>query len=216
MASCCRAAPCEEMFSPRAARRSLQRYRTKGLDALERRMLASATADGLAGSRILELGGGIGALQAELLVAGAERGEIVELVSAYEPYAQELAREMGFEGRVAFRVADVLDAPESVEPADVVVLNRVVCCTPDGVELAGIAAELTRRTLVLSFPRDRLLVRLGLRLLNGWQRMLGRSFRVFAHPRAALVAAGEAGGLKLAESGAGGYAWEFVALRRPA
>jgi magnesium-protoporphyrin O-methyltransferase len=192
----------------------LRRYRRKGLDALEQQMLASAGADGLAGARILEIGGGIGALQAELLAAGAEHGEIVELVAAYEPYAHELARDKGFEDRVTFQVADVLEEPGSVEPADVVVLNRVVCCSPDGVALAGVAARLARRTLVLSFPRDRVLVRIGLRLVNGSMRVLGRSFRVFAHPRSSLVAAAESEGLRLADSGIGGFGWEFVALHR--
>jgi hypothetical protein len=203
------------MFSPRAARRSLERYRRKGLDRLEREMLASASAGGLGGTRVLEIGGGIGAIQAELLEAGAEQGEIVELVSAYEPYALELARQKGLESRVAFRVEDVVEDPAGVEPGDVVVLNRVVCCSPDGIRLAGVAARLARRTLVLSFPRDRLLVRTGLRLVNVGMRALGRSFRVFLHPRAELVAAAEAEGLLLAAEGSG-FAWEYVTLRRRA
>ncbi len=162
---------------------------------------------------MLEIGGGIGVLLAELLDAGAERGEVVELVSAYEPYARELAREKGFEDRTSFRVEDVLENPEEVEPADVVVLNRVVCCSPDGVRLAGVAAGLARRTLVLSFPRDRFLVRSGLRLVNGAMRLMGRSFRVFAHPRTSLLAAAEAEGMDISAVGER-FAWEFVALRR--
>jgi hypothetical protein len=198
------------------ARRNLERYRRKGLDALERKMLASALVQGVDGARVLEIGGGVGALQAELLASGAEAGEVVELVSAYEPYAKELARERGLDERVTFRVEDVLERPDSVEPADVVVLNRVVCCSPDGVELTGVAARLATRALLLSFPRDRALVRVGLRLVNAAMRLFGRSFRVFAHPRSALIAAAEAEGLRLAESGIGGVAWEFMALRRAA
>ena len=87
--------------------------------------------------------------------------------------ARELARERGIEERTSFRVADVLESPESVEEADVVLLNRVVCCSPDGIALAGRAAGLTRRTLVLSFPRDVLWVRAGLRLVNIGMRRPG-------------------------------------------
>jgi magnesium-protoporphyrin O-methyltransferase len=142
-------------------------------------MLATASTGGLRGARVLEIGGGIGALQAELLEAGAERGEIVELVSAYEPYALELARERGIEDRVSFRVEDVLEHPDAVDRADVVVLNRVVCCSPEGIRLTAVAARLAKRTLVLSFPRDRLWVRAGLKVTNGVMRLMGRSFRVF-------------------------------------
>ena len=215
MPSCCRGAPCEEMFSPRQARRSLSRYRRRGLDNLEQRMLRVASVGGVDGAMVLEIGGGIGALQIELLGAGAGQGEIVELVSAYEPYARELARERGLEDRVSFRVEDVLDRPDAVDPAEIVVLNRVVCCSPDGIELAGVAARLARRTLVLSFPRDRLLVRTGFALLNGVLRLLGRSFRIFVHAPSSLRAAAEAEGLRPLDSGHG-FVWEFVALQRPA
>lgn len=201
------------MFTPRAARRSLRRYRQRGLDDIERRMFETASADGLEGARVLEIGGGVGAIQAELLEAGAERGEIIELVAAYEPYARELARDRGLEDRTSFRVEDVLDSTETVEPAEVVVLNRVVCCSRDGVRLAGVSARLARRTLVLSFPRERALVKAGMRLVNVGMRLMGRSFRVFVHPRASLLAAAEAEGLRLDESGHG-FFWEFVALRR--
>ena len=197
------------------ARRSLKRYRERGLDELERGMVAAGGAEGLEGARVLEIGGGIGALQIELLAAGAESGEVVELVRAWEPYARELAREKGLEERVAFRIADVIEEPGGVDAADVVVLNRVVCCSPDGVRLTGVAAGLARRRLVLSFPRDRLLVRFGLSLVNGGMRLLGRSYRTFVHPRTALVAAAEGEGLTLAEADRG-FLWEFVALRRPA
>jgi hypothetical protein len=201
------------MFTPRMARRNLQRHRRKGLDDLERQMVEAASVGGLDDARVLEIGGGIGTLQGELLVRGAVHGDVLELVSAYEPYAQELARERGFEDRTTFRVADLLEDPQAVEPADLVLMNRVVCCSPDGVALAGEAAKLARRTLVLSFPRDVLWVRAGLRLVNVGLRLLGRSFRTFVHPPAALAAAAEAEGLRPADSGHG-FVWQFATFRR--
>jgi len=45
--SCCRSGACEQMFSRRAARRSLERYRSKGLDEIERRIVASAKETGI-------------------------------------------------------------------------------------------------------------------------------------------------------------------------
>ena len=201
------------MFDPRLARRSLERYREKGLDRLERMMLAEARARGLDDARVLEIGGGIGVLQSELLEAGAACGEVVELAPSYEPYAQELARERGVEGRSSFRIADVLEAPEAVEPAEIVLLNRVVCCSPEGVRLAGVAARLAQRTLVLSFPRNRVLVRAGIRLANAWFWLRRRSFRVFLHPPTALVRAAEAEGLRLVDRDHVTF-WEYASLER--
>jgi hypothetical protein len=201
------------MFGARIARRSLQRYRARGLDRLERKMLATIAPGELPGASILEIGGGIGALQTELLRAGAARGEVVELVDAYEPYARELAREQGLSDRTGFRVVDVLDNPEAVEPASIVILNRVVCCSPDGLELTELASRLARRVLLLSFPRDRLLVRLGLRVVNVWQRLSRSSFRVFLHSPAALLAIAEEQGLRLAAHEQGRL-WELATLDR--
>ncbi len=213
MNQCCRAGACEEIFTRKFARRSLENLRRKGLGDVEQRMVAIASEPGVEGARVLEIGGGIGALQAALLDAGAEQGEVVEVVAAYEPYARELARERGLEDRTSFRVLDVLEEPDAVEPADVVLLNRVVCCSPDGVELARRSAALSTRTLVLSFPRDALWVRLGMRVLNAGFAVFGRSFRIFAHPRRALVAAAEGEGLSLA-GGWRGALWELTTFRR--
>jgi hypothetical protein len=213
MPGCCRSVVCEEMFKPRAARNTLRRYRKKGLDPIERGMVASVSPADLENARVLEIGGGIGAIQAELLAAGASQGETVELVSAYEPYARELARDKGIETRSAFRIADVLDRPETVASADIVVLNRVVCCSPDGVRLTGVAARLARRVLLVSYPRDRLLVRLFTRIMNGGLRIMGRSFRVFSHPRASLYEAAQTEGLVIGETGRS-FVWEFTAFHR--
>lgn len=213
MASCCRAGPAEQMFRPRTARRDLERYRSGGLDTLGRRIVDRARPGGLEGARILEIGGGIGAIQSELLESGADRGEIVELVGAYEESAFELAREKGVEGRVSYRVTDVLDSPDAVEPADVVVLHRVVCCSPDGVDLAAVAARLTRRTLFLTFPRDVAWVRLGVRLLNVGFWVTRRSFRTYVHPALTLLAAVQAEGLSLTERVDDRF-WQLVAFRR--
>lgn len=213
MSACCPSSACEEIFNVKFARKTLKRYRKKGLSAFERRMLHVITARQLEGARVLEIGGGIGAIQTELLAMGAAEGEIVELVQAYEPYARELARERRIEDRTRFRVADVMAQPESVAPAAVVVLNRVVCCSPDGVRLTAVAARLAERVLVLSFPRDRMLVRALAAAINGTQRLMGRSFRAFVHPQVALHAAAEREGLRLVASGRN-IGWEFMALQR--
>lgn len=178
-------------------------------------MVASVSTGMLDGARVLEIGGGIGRIQAELLDAGADQGEIIELVSAYEPYARELAQEKGLEGRTSFHVVDILEEPDAVEQADVVILNRVVCCSPDGVALAAAAGRLARQALVLSFPRDLFWVRAGVRMLNAGLWLTRNPFRVYVHRPAALFAAAEAEGVHVGEGGHGAF-WQWAALRRAA
>jgi len=201
------------MFGAKEARRSLARYRRKGLGDLSRAMVDAAVTRGVDHATVLDVGGGIGALQAALLEAGAERGEVVELVGSYEEAALELARDKGLEQRVGYRVVDILESPDAVAPAEIVVLNRVVCCSPDGIALAAAGARLTMRTLLLSFPRDVAWVRAGMGFLNAGLWAMRRSFRVFVHPRSKLLAAAETEGLELVDQGHDRF-WEFAALAR--
>src|SRR4029079_3231179 len=95
------------------------------------RRVAFPGARGLAGRTVMESGGGVGEIQIELLKHGAERTVNLELVAAYDGEARRLLAEEGLQDRAERRLHDIAVDPEGVEPADVVVLHRVVCCYPD-------------------------------------------------------------------------------------
>jgi len=196
---CCSQYGCDEFFGERFACRTAHRYRTRGLDGTAGRLRGFLAERG--GECALEIGGGVGALVAELVRGGVAHGELVEVVAAYEPFARALFREAGVE--VAFRLADLVlqsdgvEPADRVEPADLVALNKVVCCTPEGPALVAAAAGLTRVALAFSYPRDRATFRVLARIQNGTFRLGGRRFRVFVHPRAALLGAAESRGLRL-------------------
>jgi magnesium-protoporphyrin O-methyltransferase len=180
---------------------------------MARSLARRAAKRGLGGASVVEIGGGVGQVLLELLKAGAASGEVVELLPSYEPHFRELAAEAGLADRVSFRTADLVADPAALSPADIVVMNKVVCCTPDGVELAGIAASLTERTLVLSHPREAWWIRGAFGLVNVYLRARRRRFRVFIHPRRALDAAVQAHGL-VAVSERDGPLFRIVAFER--
>lgn len=193
----------------------MRRYEKDGLDDTGARMVAFLRERGVEGGTVLEIGGGVGALQLELLAAGTERATNLELSPEYEESAHALLRERGLEDRVDRRVGDVVVEPALAGPADAVLMHRVVCCYPDYDSLVGAAAERTRRYLVMSFPRDRALFRAGARALNLWFRLLRWDYRTFIHPPAAILAAAERRGLRLATESRGRI-WQVAALERPA
>ncbi len=193
----------------------MRRYEQDGLDDTGARMVAFLSGRGVEGATVLEIGGGVGALQLELLAAGAERATNLELSPEYEESAHGLLRERGLEDRVDRLLGDVVADPALAGSADAVLMHRVVCCYPDYDALVGAAAERTRRYLVLSFPRDRALFRAGARVLNLWFRLLRWEFRTFIHPPTAILAAAERRGLRLAEQSRGRI-WQVAALERPA
>src|SRR5918998_554972 len=120
----------EELFTEKGARRAAKRYREKGPDPMARSLARRAAARGVDGATVLEIGGGVGEVLLELLKQGAQRGEVVEFLPAYEREANALAAEAGVADRARFRTADLVADAKSRDEADLVVMNKVVCCTP--------------------------------------------------------------------------------------
>jgi 2-polyprenyl-3-methyl-5-hydroxy-6-metoxy-1,4-benzoquinol methylase len=194
--ACCNARGCDDFFGSRFARRMAKRYRRRGLDQTARQIVGFLESRGVGGASVLEIGGGLGEIQLELLKRGATRTTNLELSPAYEGEAIRLARESALERRVERRLHDIAVDPEGVEPADIVVLNRVVCCYPDYERLLAAAADHARRLLVFSHPPRNRLARLVVAIQNAGFRLRGREFRVFTHPPEAMIAVLQQRGLR--------------------
>lgn len=143
---------------------------------------------GIEGATVLEIGGGVGEIQIQLLKRGAARGVNLELSPGYAEEATRLLREAGLEERAEQRLHDIAAEPESVEVADVVVVHRVVCCYPDYERLLGAAAGHARRLVVFSYPPRNAVSRLFTGAQNLVFRLLRKEFRTFAHPPSAMLA----------------------------
>jgi hypothetical protein len=210
VSGCCRPRAYERLFSAKQARLDARRYRKRGLGDTSRDLVELA--GDVSGATVLEIGGGVGAIELELLASGAGRATNVELSGEYEEEAATLLAERGLSERVDRRVADFVTEP--VEQHDVVVMHRVVCCYPDVDRLVGLAAACTRRRLLLTYPRERPWTRAGVRVINLFFRVTGSSFRVFVHPVARMTAAAQREGLALERREPQGLIWENAAFQR--
>ena len=198
MSGCCNARGCDRFFSDRFARRVARKYRKKGLDETARRMVEFLASRGIEGATVLEIGGGVGEIEIELLKRGAEGAINLELSPAYAQEGRRLLEEEGLEERVERRLHDIAGDPEGVAPADVVVLHRVVCCYPDYRGLLGAAADHARRVVVFSYPPRNAVSRFFVGAQNVVFRLLRREFRTFAHPPAEMLAVVEERGFRRA------------------
>jgi len=168
-------------FSDATARRDLAHYRNGGLDATTR-MLRDAILTAGNGRTVLDVGAGIGALSFELLAAGAERATVVEAAAAYVAAARDEATRRGLAHRLELVHGDFVTVVPDLEPADVVTMDRVVCCYPAYRPLLEAAARRSLRLLAFSYPRDRWFVRAGVALQNVMRRIFRNPFRGFVHP----------------------------------
>ncbi|KRE23421.1 hypothetical protein [Agromyces sp. Soil535] len=178
----------EEVFDARFAGKAARRYRRKGLTPTERRLVGFLSSTGIEDASVLEVGGGIGEIQLELLARGAARTTNLELSGAYEADAGRLIDEAGVGDRVTRILGvDLATSPEAVDRADVVVLHRVVCCYPEYERLLGAAADRALRTVVFTHPPRTIRTRAMVGLGNLMGRLSGRAYRGFVHSPDAMA-----------------------------
>jgi SAM-dependent methyltransferase len=185
----------EAQFDSKVAERDLRRYRRRGADATTRFMLAELRRWPLEGRHLLDVGGGIGVIIGELTDTRVASAAIVEASPAYLEVAR---REVGLRygsRPIQFVLGDFALIAGTLPDADVVTLDRVVCCYPDAEALLMAAAARTRQVLAFTYPRDRWYVRTMFALGNFWLRLRGKKFRAFVHPPERMAVVLEASGL---------------------
>ena len=165
------------------------------------------------GRTLLDIGGGVGAVQHQLLASGAREATDVDASSAYLRAARSEAERLGFEGRVLYHYGNFLDLARGIPPADIVTLDRVICCYDDMEGLVGASADKAHRLYGLVYPRDAWWTRLVFRIMNLGHRIRGSQFQAFAHRTAAVESIlGEHGLVRTFQSIAG--LWQVAVFDR--
>jgi hypothetical protein len=206
----------EQLFSPRLAALELKRYRRRGPARTTRLLLDSLRRLGVRDRSLLDIGGGVGAIQHELAADGVASIHSVEGATAYLHAARQEAERRGYAQRVNYLSGDFVELAPQVPPADLVTLDRVICCY-DNLEplLSGAAARATL-ALALVYPRDAWRMRVGGRhLINAVARLRRLRFRFFVHPEAAVDSLARGAGL-IRHSHRRTFLWNVVTYVREA
>lgn len=186
--SCAQCKGIVQEFDDRLARRELRRYRRRGASGTTRRLLDALLEHGVAGRSFLDIGGGVGAIQHELMAAGARHGTHVDASPAYLAAARDEAVRQGHADRVRYLEGDAVELGAELDAADLVTLDRVICCYDDMPALVDASASRARVLYGLVFPREHWFMRLGVWGLNVIQRLRGHPFNVFLHDTASVEA----------------------------
>jgi magnesium-protoporphyrin O-methyltransferase len=201
-------------FDDAAAERDLDRYRRSGPDLTTRLLLASLRGSATPVESLLDVGGGIGIVSLEMLAAGVRSATLVEASPSYVRKAGEEARRRNVSGRLSLVVGDFVGLAHDLECAEFVVLDRVVCCYPDYAALLEKAMSRCRGRLALSYPRDRVWVRVLFWIENAIRRLKQDEFRTFVHSSAEVERILEAGGFRRRRRG-GNWLWSAEVYERP-
>jgi magnesium-protoporphyrin O-methyltransferase len=204
----------DDQFDRAHAEAKLRDYRRKGAGRTSRALADALARGGVEGRTVLDIGGGVGAVHQLLLERGAASATDVDASRPYLDAARAEAERRGVTDRVTFRHGDFVALASEIEAADLVALDRVVCCYGDVDALVGRAAERARRRLAIVLPPDGTIARAVVGLANFWERLTRSSFRVYAHPHARVVAAARAAGLEPAGASSLGI-WRMLVFERP-
>ena len=180
MTCCDHCVDSEKLFGARTARRDLRRYRKRRMRK-STRLLVDALRPHARGSTLLDIGGGVGAVQHELIEEGLTEATQADASAAYIEASREEAERRGNGGIVEYRHGDFVELAPELEPADLVTLDRVLCCYPDVERLVELSAGKARRAYGIVFPRQRTLTRLLVASGNLFFRARGSAFRTYLH-----------------------------------
>ena len=179
-------------FDDGVARRQLRRFNRRGpvnttrllIQAIQQALDASDVRD----AALLDIGAGVGAIHHELLRGRVSRATHVDASSAYIAVARSEADRRGHAGRVEFKLGDFVTMADAIASADVVTLDRVICCYPDMEQLVSRSAAKATRLYGAVYPRPVVWMRFAIWSLNIFEKVKGSAFRVFMHDPARIDA----------------------------
>ena len=179
---CCQCQGIEREFDRKSVLEELEDYQAGEVDKTTQWLIDAIVELDISGNSLLDIGGGVGMIQHQLLQAGVSEVVSVDASTAYYEASMEEAERRGFADKITFQHGNFVSLAEDLAPADIVTLDRVVCCYHDMPALLGRAATRANRVLGLVYPRDAWWLKLGSRFANGGLRLQRNPFRVFIHP----------------------------------
>ena len=181
MSNCCGHINDGGRFFSRFARLSCCCYNLKGLSKSQQMIANTLIKIGVEGKMILDIGCGVGYLHQSLLQAGAASATGVDLASKMIEQAQALSKKNAYSTVTTYIQGDFVQQAAMIEPADILLLDKVVCCYPDIQSLMEAALAKTGQYMALTYPRDRTLVRLFVWLEAFLLKLTGSAFRSYVH-----------------------------------
>lgn len=186
----------EEVFSEAYVAKELKRYRARGSEKTTRMLINALKAENVQGMTLLDIGGGVGAIQHELLAAGARSATDIDASSAYLAAARSEAQRRGFVEQVTYQHGNFVDLAPNLAPADIVTLDRVICCFHDMEKLVGLSVARAGKLYGVVYPRDAWWVKMTLAVQNFFLQLVRNPFRTYVHPTQAVEAVISSSGFK--------------------
>ena len=105
----------------------------------------------------------------------------IDLSAKMVQEARAAAREQGLAGRTDYREGDFVELADSIAPADVVILDKVICCYPDADALVHLSARKATRVYAFTIPRDHWSAHVAMWFARVFLAVIRCGFRSYVH-----------------------------------
>ena len=183
---CCQCEGIELEFNSEEAENEIEAYREQGPVETTQLLIDALTDQGVEGLTLLDIGGGVGAIQHAMLSAGASAATAVEASTAFAKAAKDEARELGWSEQVEVKHGDFVELADTLPPHGIVTLDRVICCYHDMKSLVGLSAARASKLYGVVYPRYVWWNNIGVRVLNIFFWFSRSPFRTFVHSDAGV------------------------------
>lgn len=171
-----------DLFDQARAQKQLRKYRKNGAPNKSTRLLIDALKSlDLHEKTLLDVGGGVGMIQHELLDEGVATSMLVEASPAYLEAAEKESRRRGHADRTSYRYGDFVELASDLPAADLVTLDRVICCYPHMRRLVETSAAKAVRWYGVVYPKERWYNRMLGRIGNTYCWARSMEFRIYVH-----------------------------------
>jgi len=180
---CCQCQGIEMKYDRKYVAKKLKKYHKNGPKKTTRQLIEALQSEGVSGMTLLDIGGGIGEIQHALLRAGVSSATDNEASTVYLEACRQEAEHLGHADRIQHIPGNFVSVAKNIAPADIVTLDRVICCYPDMPALVNLSAQKARRLYGVVYPLDRWWVWLAMEVYyNIRQRAQRNPMRNFVHP----------------------------------
>ena len=181
MPCCCPHSQSAGKFFSFFARSYRKRFAKKGLGTSQQQLINGIKQANFQDKTLLEIGCGVGHFHQLMLEQGARSAVGVELASKMLAEAKDWARQRGLSDKTQYIEGDFISIAEILESADIVIMDKVVCCYPDADSLIHRSLEKCQSIYALTYPRKVWYTRLGTQILALLMKLLGSDFRPYVH-----------------------------------
>ena len=181
MSSCC-SAVYQNKFDAQRAQKELIEYHEMGPKKTSQPLVAAVQQLPLDNCSVLDIGGGIGVQSFAALERGAAFSTHIDISQAYCQTFLNEAERQGLQDKVSSQQGDFLEVAPQLDPADLVVLDKVICCYKDYEMLVKQSVAKAGKWYAFTLPRDVWWVRWVHGTEQFFKRRKPNYFPSFVHP----------------------------------